>query len=114
MLKSQFKTEPRGRTVTVGNPVTLKCNPPRGKPTPTVSWIKDGVVLQLDGKRRRVIEPGSLYISSTQKVDQGEYVCQATNALGQKKSKPATLTVKGSFNVFLIDARDDRWIGLLS
>jgi len=96
VLRSQFKTEPKSRTVKVDNPVTLKCNPPRGKPAPTVSWIKDGVILKLDGKRLSIIEPGSLYISRAQKTDQGNYVCLATNPLGKKKSRAATLTIKGN------------------
>ncbi|KAK3698557.1 hypothetical protein QZH41_014482 [Actinostola sp. cb2023] len=94
LLRSQFKTEPKDRTVTVGNSVTLKCNPPRGKPTPTVSWLKDGLKLKPDGTRVHIVEPGSLYISIAQKVDQGRYVCQATNPLGQRRSTPARLTVK--------------------
>lgn len=52
-------------------------------------------MLKPDGKRLRIKEPGSLFILAAKKVDQGMYVCMATNPLGQKKSNSATLTVKG-------------------
>ena len=106
VLKSDFKEEPKDQTVFDGDQVVLKCSPPKGRPEPVMSWLKDGVELKLDASRLKLSEPGDLTISQVRKADGGRYRCVAKNAIGEQRSPEAVLTVKGKlqciFRAFLM------------
>ena len=93
-LKSTFKKEPQNQNAIAGERVVLECSPPKGRPEPTVSWLKDRKKLQLDS-RVSVDSTGNLIFKIVEKSDEGSYICQATNLFGQKKSSPARLSVTG-------------------
>ena len=95
VLKSDFKEEPKDQTVFDGDQVVLKCSPPKGRPEPVMSWLKDGVELKLDASRLKLSEPGDLTISQVRKADGGRYRCVAKNAIGERRSPEAVLAVKG-------------------
>jgi hypothetical protein len=42
-----------------------------------------------------LIEGTNLEIKNVSKSDEGRYVCRAENALGNRDSRPATLTIQG-------------------
>lgn len=80
-------------TADIGQAVTLACDAD-GFPEPTVTWARDGVVLQ-EGDKYTFKDDGSeLIIQSVMKVDEGDYSCVATNKAGSS-------TQEVSLNVFV-------------
>ncbi|XP_061539337.1 LOW QUALITY PROTEIN: hemicentin-1 [Phycodurus eques] len=78
-------------TVIEGSLITLVCES-SGIPPPSLSWRRDGAVLQHD-QRLRVLSGGrQLQISSAQRADTASYVCMASNAAGST-SKEYSLQV---------------------
>ena len=75
-------------------PVTLSCKAD-GRPTPNVTWTKDGE--QLPGglltTHRYPLPGGNLFFLRVEAADAGVYRCVASNAAGQAVSKDATLEV---------------------
>lgn len=58
----------------------------RGLPTPTVTWVKDGVKIEPSEKYQQIDhEDGTceLFIADPTKADSGKYVCQAENREGR-------------------------------
>ena len=45
MLRDAFREEPADTRVEQGGTALLKCDPPRGHPAATVSWLKDDLPL---------------------------------------------------------------------
>ena len=64
------------RNVTEGEAVPLVCVA-SGYPAPTVTWTKDG---------RTVGVNGNATIVKSTKDDGGEYICTATNGVGESKT----------------------------
>ncbi|EDO35240.1 predicted protein, partial [Nematostella vectensis] len=93
-LRSKFRAEPKDLSITIGNRAILKCNPPKGRPAPTVTWLKNTKAYVPDGVRIQKVSPGNLVISIAQKADMGTYQCVAANAVGRRKSRVATVTIK--------------------
>ncbi|NWZ24165.1 ROBO1 protein, partial [Asarcornis scutulata] len=92
VLRDDFRQPPGDVVVAVGEPAVLECVPPRGHPEPTVSWKKNGALL--NGKDERItIRGGKLMMATTHKSDAGIYICVATNMVGERDSEPAELVV---------------------
>uniref|UniRef100_A0ABM0M4D4 Hemicentin-1-like n=1 Tax=Saccoglossus kowalevskii TaxID=10224 RepID=A0ABM0M4D4_SACKO len=71
--------------------IGLQCNSD-GTPQPTVTWEKDGRgVANTD--RHHIADDGELYITNTQEVDNGKYICRAINVAG-RASREMILTVQ--------------------
>lgn len=86
-----------------GDSVRLECHV-EGKPDPQIVWQKDGRQLNetsedfttnYDGER------ATLTIKRVYPEDEGEYVCIATNRIGERKSA-ACIIVDGEFSHFVI------------
>ena len=72
--------------------VLLECNAV-GTPTPTISWFKDSVPLPSSSYPRTSIAPNnSIIVTSVMMIDEGVYVCQASNT-GGTESATVTLNV---------------------
>ncbi|CAL8090976.1 unnamed protein product [Calicophoron daubneyi] len=84
--------DPEGKTVSVGDPVLLECDPPKGLPEPQVNWIRNGSPVK--GSQRIKVSRGLLKIEISNVMDAGTYRCIAENLAGHWESKPATLTVQ--------------------
>ena len=71
------QTIPRGKTL------TLECEAV-GKPTPTFRWLRNGRELNTGGRFRLESKGGTawLHISDVLDVDDGDYICEVSNALG--------------------------------
>jgi len=82
------------RTVT-GSQVTLTCKT-FGSPTPIVKWFHG--VDELTGNRFNITSDGSLVISDVKFIDDGDYLCNATNKLGSI-SKSGSLIVKSRTHI---------------
>ena len=93
-LKSTFRTEPEDQVVYAGDMVVLQCSPPKGRPTPTVHWLRDTTEIS-NSSRTFVSAKGNLTIFPVIEADQGSYICKAKNPLGERESQQAFLTVKG-------------------
>lgn len=52
-----------------------------GGPSPTITWLKDGVSLDND-KRFSVLDTGNLLIKNAIAPDEGRYTCRGENPLG--------------------------------
>lgn len=79
-------------TVPLGKTLTLECEA-SGKPTPTFRWLRNGREINISG-RFRTESKGSvawLHVSDVLGIDEGDYTCEASNALGSSRT---TATVK--------------------
>ncbi|KAF8356054.1 sax-3, partial [Pristionchus pacificus] len=95
MLKEEFRSRPRAVQALSGDKATLECSPPRGYPEPIVTWKKDDKEIRIsDEEPRMSLHPdGNLVIESVRHTDSGQYVCVATNMVGERISPPARLSV---------------------
>ncbi|XP_016059882.1 PREDICTED: roundabout homolog 4 [Miniopterus natalensis] len=92
-LLEDFQVQPQDTVATVGQQVTLECEPPSGHPKPTVTWWKDGKPLALQ-PGRHLVSGGSLRMVRAEKSDAGTYICVATNKAGQRESRAARVSVQ--------------------
>lgn len=70
-------------TTPLGKTCVLECEA-SGKPEPTFRWLKNGRELNMGGRFRIESRGGvsSLHISDILDIDDGDYTCEASNALG--------------------------------
>ncbi|XP_056233073.1 uncharacterized protein LOC130170016 [Seriola aureovittata] len=80
-----LKVWPQLLTVPMGARVVLECQV-SGHPLPSISWIKRGHSKQTGGKIALGLRNATLYIQSARNYDEGVYVCEASNTLGQSRS----------------------------
>ena len=80
----QFTVLPLNVTVNETNPMSLSCDA-SGFPLPSIKWTKSGQ--NLSHKKQ-------LNISSSDKSDAGEYMCTASNGVGQAKTAKAYVSVQ--------------------
>ena len=73
-----------------GENVTFTCDAD-GNPTPSLSWIKDGLVVIANS--RITVSSNKLTITNVTSADQGQYFCNATNDLGNVLPTAAILNV---------------------
>ncbi|MPC48349.1 Protein sax-3 [Portunus trituberculatus] len=84
--------------VNEGESAVFECDPPKGHPTPVVTWRLDERDLILP--RHRYRQDGStLMVSHVVPSDEGEYQCVVTNMAGRRVSEVAQLTVYESARV---------------
>jgi netrin receptor unc-5 len=93
-LRREFETPPYSRQVALGSQVEMRCHPPKGKPTPTISWTKNGEAVE---KNKNLLETGSghLIVVKARWADAANYSCVAGNVAGRRISPTAQLTVYG-------------------
>eukprot|EP00064_Thunnus_orientalis_P017078 superscaffoldBa00003532_g17155 len=78
------KLWPQVVTVPVGARVVLECQV-SGHPLPSIRWVKRGQSKQTGGKIILGLRNATLFIQSARNYDEGEYVCEASNTLGQSR-----------------------------
>ncbi|XP_041968234.1 roundabout homolog 2-like isoform X2 [Aricia agestis] len=94
VLRDEFRLEPRDVQVAAGEPALLECMPPRGVPEPSVHWLKDGQIFDIEMNGRvTVTDTGSLKILETLPNDSGLFRCVASNIAGERQSRAAALIV---------------------
>ncbi|XP_077498217.1 peroxidasin isoform X2 [Amblyomma americanum] len=74
--------KPSDVAVTAGRSVTLRCQA-TGRPTPIVTWTRDGVPVLQHARYHVSRTAGMLLISATDTSDSGTYRCTATSPLGE-------------------------------
>ena len=111
-MQEDFRMMPMSTKVAQGDTAVLKCQAPRGYPEPSVTWVKNGEVLDpASSKRIRVTETGSLVVRwmlmlmmwwcdadddvfrDAERSDGGQYYCRAENLVTTRDSDPARLSV---------------------
>ncbi|XP_037498164.1 peroxidasin homolog isoform X3 [Rhipicephalus sanguineus] len=80
--KPRILGKPSDVAVMAGRSVTLRC-PATGKPTPLVTWKRDGVPLLQHARYHVSLTAGMLLISATDPSDAGTYRCTATSPIGE-------------------------------
>ncbi|PSN38934.1 hypothetical protein C0J52_08943 [Blattella germanica] len=92
ILPPVFVATPRSSVVTEGSTITLDCAA-NGNPQPWVTWLKDGITIDMAelGSRFRKVGTGSLQITDVSERDQGTYQCRAWN---RDDSVDATATLE--------------------
>ena len=72
-----------------------------GKPTPSITWLKDGMSIANNPDYQTTFDENdgscSLYIDETFADDSARFTCQANNSVGSAQTS-AALTVKGKMN----------------
>ena len=95
-LKKAFATPPLPESVEVEQTVELRCVPPAGEPAPSVSWTKNGVIVDPKLNPNYILSSeGSLLIVAAKLSDMANYSCVAENVANRRVSRPARLTVYG-------------------
>ena len=88
---------PKDTVALINETVELECKG-RGDPEPTITWSKDGQVIDVSKSARHTIKSsGSLWISKSQKSDSGEYSCEAANNVAKKTAKATLRVLSKSF-----------------
>lgn len=83
----------------IGMAVTLEC-PVTGDPTPEITWLKDGHVIQSDVNLVIQENGAVLLIRRLSDSDAGNYECEASNGIGEVLRR--TFTVGEFLNVLLV------------
>ncbi|XP_062562195.1 protein sax-3 isoform X2 [Armigeres subalbatus] len=103
-VKPYFINEPTDITVLVGQRVQFQCTV-GGDPHPQILWKKENGHIPV-GRAEILEEDRSLVIKNVAQDDQGIYICEAHNSVGQINAK-AQLVVNSS-PTFIIKPQDQR------
>ncbi|EEC16694.1 peroxidase, putative [Ixodes scapularis] len=91
-LSPRIVTKPSDVSVTAGRSVTMRCQA-AGRPTPQVTWTRDGLPLFQNPRYHVSRTAGTLIITATDLSDSGKYMCTASSLLGEE-SAAAVLRVE--------------------
>ncbi|CAJ0967073.1 unnamed protein product [Ranitomeya imitator] len=112
VLKDEFRQEPLDKVVIAGRPLVINCSSPKGHPEPTVTWRKNGALLDRNNSRytvqskdRSAAGTNAQYnnilfgddgfsIRRTLSSDAGVYMCVASNQAGDRTSRGAVISVQ--------------------
>ena len=98
-LRREFETPPYSRQVALGTQVEMRCHPPKGKPTPMVTWLKNGSPVREGGNGNLLVTgAGHLIVVKTRWADAANYSCVAENVAARRVSQAAQLAVYGKIN----------------
>lgn len=84
-MKPYFINEPPDMTVLVGQRVQFQCTV-GGDPHPQILWKKENGHIPV-GRAEILEEDRSLVIKNVAQDDQGVYICEAHNSVGQISAK---------------------------
>ncbi|KAF2885739.1 hypothetical protein ILUMI_20443 [Ignelater luminosus] len=81
--KPQWIRSLNNQSAPLGKSHTLECEA-TGKPAPTFRWLKNGRELTLGARFKLETKGGTawLHISEVLDIDEGDYTCEASNAMG--------------------------------
>ena len=95
--KPEITVHPKNETKLERDNVVFTCNVD-GNPVPTISWTRDGSLINNTNSNFTRIslsrDKKQLTITNLSRTDSGEYRCVASNSLGHKTSKAASLDVQ--------------------
>lgn len=82
---------PSSQIVIENNLITLSCTG-KGKPSPSISWLKDGMLL-VNVESIETFEESTIILPNATIDDAGSYQCQLENFIGRVISQPAIITI---------------------
>ena len=89
VVAPQVAVSPKALVASPGSNVSFQCNA-SGIPDPVITWTKEGMILP----KKHLVANDILTLTSLVGLDEGRYLCTATNAAGVSQ-KTVTLTVEG-------------------
>ena len=94
-VQPEITSHPLSTVIIDEGDLLLTCNA-TGNPTPSISWTKDGSLINASGDPRISIteQNTKLRITNVSRVDDGQYRCVASNSLGNATSNAAILDVQ--------------------
>lgn len=97
-MREEFRLEPQNTRVALGDTALMECGAPRGSPEPSISWKRNGQLLDLSNSNRiRIVDGGNLAIQDARQSDDGRYQCVVKNIVGIRESAVAFLKVHGKW-----------------
>ena len=97
----EFIQHPKNQTLTEGENATFTCDT-SGNPSPTLSWTKDGSVVNVTSRISISLDNTLLVITNVSRGDSGEYICVSSNDVGAVLSSIATLNVQCKNTLMII------------
>ena len=94
-VQPEITAHPLSTVIIDEGDLLLTCNA-TGNPTPSISWTKDGSLINASRDPRISIteQNTKLRITNVSRADDGQYRCVASNGLGNATSNPATVDVR--------------------
>ena len=68
-----------------------------GRPTPDIIWLRNGAEVAYDGLRVFIEGANTLVIEDVTMGDEGDYVCEASNGVGENQRATVHLNVLSKF-----------------
>lgn len=99
--RPEFIQHPKNQTLTEGDNATFTCDT-SGNPSPTLSWTKDGSVVNLTSRISLSLDNTLLVITNVSRGDSGQYICVSANVVGTVQSSTATLNVQCKNTLMII------------
>ena len=97
-LKKHFEVPPYSQQVSRGGQVEVRCHPPKGRPTPHISWLQNNKQIEPNSDKNFIVTgEGHLIIVAARLTDTANYTCVAENVASKRFSDPAAITVYGKF-----------------
>ena len=75
----------------------MRCYPPKGRPSPSVSWLQNGKPIDPTVDKNFIVsdEGRKMIVVAARLADSANYTCVADNVASKRFSEPATITVYG-------------------
>jgi hypothetical protein len=86
-----WKNEPSDTSVIVGNPVNIPCES-EGYPVPEITWYRSKSRTSKDFQKT-ASKNGALVINEAKTTDEGYYMCESSNGIGESLRKAFYLDV---------------------
>ncbi|PRD21468.1 UNVERIFIED_CONTAM: Peroxidasin-like protein [Trichonephila clavipes] len=87
-----WKEEPFDVETVVGEKVSVKCTA-SGYPNPRIEWTKKGDSAFFQRRDQYSLRNGTLLFNPISSGDDGEYVCSASNGIGESLRKKITILI---------------------
>ncbi|XP_033106217.1 roundabout homolog 1-like [Anneissia japonica] len=90
-MREDFRKVSEDLIASSGDELQIDCSPPRANPNPNVTWEKNGQPVVMGGRIK--LQDSNLKFTQVRAIDEGQYVCIATNMADTRRSRPVLLKV---------------------